>query len=285
MTLGEIFRDTYLKLKQAGVELPHLEAGWILEKYVNIDALQRIKTPELLIHEDVVAQISQAITQRETGEPLAYIFGEREFYSRIFQVNKNVLIPRPETEQLVDWALKWVEKNKPNQPIEILDLGTGSGCLGLTILKEIPESKLTALDISKEALAVAKQNSEQLNIAERVEFINLDAAKTSHLLNRFDLVVANPPYIAEGDNSIELNVKLYEPHIALFSAENGLAKIKAWLQAIPHILKEKSAVGFEIGSQQGADVLALFQEQKVFTKIYGIKDYSDHDRFVCGEKN
>ncbi|MCB0413651.1 MAG: peptide chain release factor N(5)-glutamine methyltransferase [Bdellovibrionales bacterium] len=285
MTIGEIFRQTYINLKDAQVDQPHLEAGWIIEKYAHIDSAERIKNADKEIETTAIQFIEEAIARRKTGEPLAYIFEECEFYSYPFYVNKNVLIPRPETEQLVDWALKWVESNKAQKQIEILDLGTGSGCLGLTLIKEIPTARLTAVDISKEALSVARRNAELLKVSNRVEFINLDAARAEHLMNQFDLIVANPPYIAKEDATVELNVRKFEPNMALFSKDNGLFDIQSWLKASSSLLKEKSAIGFEIGSQQGEPVLKLFRDLNIFSQQYGLKDYAGHARFVCGEIN
>jgi release factor glutamine methyltransferase len=284
MTVHEIFRVIYKQLKSAGIDQPHLEASWIVEKYGEITELDRIKAPEALLTKAANDKIMSATTRRSLGEPLAYIFGEKEFYGRVFKVDKNVLIPRPETEQLVEWALRWIKNNIRSEEIQILDLGSGSGCIGLTLLKEYDRAKLTALDISKEALEISKMNAKTLGVSERVEFIQLDAAKAGHLLNKFDLVLANPPYVAFCDVNVEVNVKKFEPSIALFSDENGLSHTRQWLKALPPILKEVSAVGFEIGCTQAESIAAMFRDLSEFSKHYILKDYADLDRFVCGEK-
>jgi release factor glutamine methyltransferase len=284
MNVGETFRSIYMRLKVSGVDSPHLESGWIIEKYVDITSAQRIQHPESEINKTQTEQIEAAVSRREKGEPLAYILGEKEFYSFLFYVDKNVLIPRPETEFLVEWAITWAKKNKSNEPIEVLDLGTGSGCVGISILRELPTANLSAVDISKAALEVAKKNAEAHGVIDRVEFIELDCHRAGHLLKKYDLIVANPPYISPSDGGLAADVKKFEPHIALFSGDEGYRDIVGWLKAVPNILKPQAAVGFEIGASQGNKVTALFRDLGIFSKHYIIKDYAEHDRIVCGER-
>lgn len=283
-TIEEVFRTIYKELKEARTDSPHLEAGWIIEKYTGLDTIGRIQKSREAITQNVYKQIRQATDRRKTGEPLAYILEEKEFFGRIFYVNSDVLIPRPDTEVLVEWAIRWAEKNKKNQAMSILDLGTGSGCIGLTLLAEIPNSSLSVVEKSKKAMAVAKRNAERMNVLGDVEFILLDAARADHLMNRFDLIVANPPYIAPNDSAIDPMVKVHEPHEALYSDDNGLKDITEWFRAGLKVMKKNSAMGFEVGAAQGERVFALFRDSGAFSHQYTIKDYAGHDRVVCGER-
>jgi release factor glutamine methyltransferase len=282
-SVQQSFKEIYKKLHATGNLNPHLEAGWLLEKFVGLDSATRIAHPETELTQEQDMLLQQAVERRIAGEPLAHILGEKDFYGHKFIVTKDVLIPRPETELLVDWAANWLEKNHLTEPT-ILDLGTGSGCVGISLLKIFPGAQLTALDISKPALEIAKANAKNLKTLDRTEFILLDAAKAGFLLKSFDLVVANPPYIDLADSNVEDDVRKFEPHLALFSGRGGLAAIDEWLSTLPKILKPKAAVGFEIGHQQGDTVLRMFSDLGIFSQQYVVKDYAKHDRFVCGER-
>lgn len=291
MNLKEVFHKTYLKLKSIPVDHPHLESSWLIEKICRLTDLERIQSPEKIINDQDQHELSAAIARRETGEPLAYILNEKEFHGLLFYVDNNVLIPRPETEFLVDWALSWVDKSQKKQ-FRIADLGTGSGCLGLTLIKKIPEAHLVAIDISAKAIDVAKKNADHLGVTSRVNFFNEDVEKWLHHFGesrfqnqmQFDLIVANPPYIDPDDESIEPNVKKFEPHQALFSNENGLHHIRTWLQAAVQLLAPKGALAFEIGHSQEDQVLRLFRDLGVFSEHYVIRDYNKLARVVCGVK-
>jgi release factor glutamine methyltransferase len=209
-SVQQAFRETYKRLHDVSNSSPHLEAGWLLEKFVDIDSAARIAHPETELTEEQDRKLCAAVDRRVAGEPLAHILGEKDFYGHKFKVTKDVLIPRPETELLVDWSLAWLEKNNIQQP-HILDLGTGTGCVGISLLKHFPQAQLTALDISKPALEIARENAAALGVLDRTEFILLDAAKAGFLLKSFDLVVANPPYIDLADSNVAEDVRNMNP--------------------------------------------------------------------------
>ncbi len=173
MTLKEIFHDTYLKLKNIPVDQPHLESSWIIERFCRVTDIERIQTPEKIVVPKNQDEVSAAVARRQTGEPLAYILNEKEFHGLLFYVNQDVLIPRPETELLVDWANSWIDKAKKQQ-LRIADLGTGSGCIGLTLAKKNSRAHIVAIDISEKALAVAKKNADLLQVKSQVSFFNED---------------------------------------------------------------------------------------------------------------
>ena len=185
----------------------------------------------------------QALKRLENGEPVQYIIGNVEFYNSIIDVNKNVLIPRFETELLVDKTIKYL-KDMFNKKIDIVDLGTGSGCIAISLKKAI-DCNITALDISKDALEVAKNNAIKNNV--EIDFQEYDIAKPYNKI--FDCIISNPPYIAK-DAYIEQKVLDNEPNIALFADDNGLYFYKKILDYSSKMLNNKSLIAFEIGDNQ-----------------------------------
>ncbi|WHT38975.1 peptide chain release factor N(5)-glutamine methyltransferase [Myroides sp. mNGS23_01] len=174
---------------------------------------------DLVMHPDLVTLIPEKwaliLEELRNQKPIQHIFGKAYFYGYTFQVNEHTLIPRPETEELVEWILASVPAD---QPIRILDIGTGSGCIGLTLAKELPQSQVTLLDISAEALQVAQQNAANLGVD--VHFIQQDILALPRLTTTFDVIVSNPPYIRQLEKvEIKKNVMDYEPHTALFVAD------------------------------------------------------------------
>lgn len=292
MTLIELYESGVQTLLSAKIENPEIDVDWIIEHFAHKNTADRILSPNQSLSLEIEKKIQAAINRRLTGEPLAYILGEKEFFGITFLVSPDVLIPRPETELLAELAIEQcqlIQASKPDHVVHILDMGTGSGCLGLTILKHTKNTLLTTLDISPAAIKVAQGNAERLALQDRIRFIEGNACHLEKYISSdtapFDIVVANPPYIAEDDPNIEHHVEKFEPHLALFSDENGLSHISQWLKCLPSILKPTAFVGFEIGSNQSQTVLNLFDCLGVFSKSYLLKDYSGHNRFVCGEKS
>lgn len=281
-------------LNEAGLTTSQLEADWLLEKYLGSRPIDRYIMPDRRLSQDELRSIFAACERRRLGEPLAYILNEREFYGLRFFVDENVLIPRPETELLVDLAIHWaMELN--DKSLQILDIGAGSGCIGLSVLKMLNQKKpttkledqltnqLTMVERSSKALLVAKRNAEHLGLSDSVKALEIDALELPRVKKKFDLILANPPYISLDDENIDPHVKKYEPHEALFSKEKGLLHIKEWSASLPKILKPGGLVIFEIGSVQGAEVLGIFKKLKIFSKLQIHKDYSGHDRAISGE--
>jgi len=172
---------------------------------------------------DTYQKFQKAIERLQNYEPIQYIIGEAEFYGIKFKVNASVLIPRPETEELVDWIIK---ENQSKGSISILDIGTGSGCIAIALAKELPNAKVYALDVSKEALKIAKQNAALNNV--EVVFIAVDILSFCHSeqseeSQKYDIIVSNPPYVRELEkDKMADNVLKYEPHIALFVKDNNV---------------------------------------------------------------
>ena len=217
--------------------------------------------------------IEDALKRLDNGEPVQYIVGEVDFYGNILKVNKNVLIPRFETEELVDYIIKYI-KEKFDTQVEIIDIGTGSGAIAIS-LKKNTNSNITATDISKEALEVAKENAKLNNVD--INFINTNIY--DGIDNKFDIVISNPPYIAYDEEIMDI-VKNNEPHTALYADKNGLYFYEEILKNIKTILKEKYLVAFEIGQTQYADIKSFKDKYLPESNITCMKDMQGRDRMV-----
>jgi release factor glutamine methyltransferase len=207
--------------------------------------------------------------------PIQYLEGKTNFYGYDFIVNKNVLIPRFETEELVENTICYIKKYFNNK-VNIVDIGTGSGAIGITLKKELPSINITMTDISKSALNVAKKNAKELNIdATFIEGNLLEPLKNK----RFDVLISNPPYI-KNNEEIDSLVKNNEPHIALYGGEDGLKCYDLILKYVDNILNEKSMIAFEIGASQKQDIVNLIKKYLPDAKYEVKKDLQERDRMV-----
>lgn len=211
--------------------------------------------------EPFVAALDRVVARRAAHEPVAYITGEREFYGRSFHVNPAVLIPRPETELLVDQCLATVARQQLATP-KICDVGTGSGCLAITLAMELPRAQVVATDISPAALGVAQLNASLLGDGDRVEFRN--GAYFAGSTTLFDVIVSNPPYVAETDRpTLQRDVVDFEPPTALFSGANGLTCIRELVGLAPEHLQPGGTLMFEFGYGQADAVRALIRSSRM----------------------
>lgn len=284
MKLKEVLDKSTQFFKDKKLESPRLDAELLLAHALKLERIQLYLKFDQPLSDEELSACRELVRRRAQGEPVAYIMENKDFYGSTFKVNSSVLIPRPETEHLVEKVLQWVEEN-PQGNYNIVDLGTGSGCIGLTLLKKIPNSRLTAVDISEQALDVAKANAENLSVADRVDFVQADAGTMDRELGKIDILVSNPPYIASDDNDVEDNVKKFEPSTALFAKDNGLAFLRDWSSKFAPFLNEKAIVVMEMGMGQGSEMKRHFEQLKVFSKVDVVKDLSGLDRVIRGEKN
>lgn len=202
-------------------------------------------------------QFLQLIQRRQEREPIAYIINQKEFYGLEFYVNENVLIPRPDSEIIVDEALRYFD---PNTKIKLLDMGTGSGCLILTLLKYLPLASGVALDVSKQALEIAKQNYWRLKLDNSIKFLNCDWSNFKSNC-KFDLIISNPPYIKKNDIlKLQKDVSYYEPKLALDGGKDGLECYKTIIPIIKTILKPKGIAILELGFDQSEEVAKIIKE-------------------------
>nr|BFD61384.1 hypothetical protein BdHM001_00650 [Bdellovibrio sp. HM001]BFD65041.1 hypothetical protein HAGR004_00630 [Bdellovibrio sp. HAGR004] len=290
MKLKEILDKTTAFFKDKKIDTPRLDAELLLAHGLKLERIQLYLRFDQPMKEEELAVLRELVRRRAAGEPVAYILGYRDFFGHRFEVNSNVLIPRPETEHIVEDVLAWAQDK--DQPWGFVDLGCGSGCIGLSLLKEYPLAKLVAVDLSAGAVETAQRNAEALGVADRVQFLNCDASNVDRIMSAYrdftgkdqiDVLVSNPPYIAPNDPQVEENVKKYEPNSALYAEEDGLALLKAWSAAFAPYLKKPGLMLMEMGMGQGAAMKQSFESLKIFNEISVIKDLSGHDRVIRGE--
>lgn len=229
-------------------------------------------------------QFQEVVKRHAYGEPIQYIIGSEEFYGRRFVVNEHVLIPRPETEELVFGTLKRLEKLFPERDsIELVDVGTGSGAISVTLKLEKPALKVTAIDLSADALGVAQKNAVQLGA--EIDFIHGDLLQPLILQGKkADAVISNPPYIPISDQEWMSDIVTeHEPHMALFAGEDGLDLYRRFMDELPLVLKEKALVGFEIGAGQGEAVAGLLKNTFPQANVEIVFDINGKDRMVFAE--
>lgn len=285
MIVKEVLDKTVQFFKDKKIETARLDAELLLCSALGlknrVDIYLKFEQP---LKEDDLVKARDLVRRRSQGEPVAYILGEKYFYGFPFKVSAAVLIPRPESELLVEAALKWIEKQGLETP-KILDLGTGSGCLGLTLAKKISGAQVTLVDASPEALTIAQQNADQLAVLDRVQLIHSKVEDLQDFSTAFDLIISNPPYIAAGDVRVEEDVHKFEPHMALYSEENGQQALRTWSKKASAWLMPKAWMGFEMGMDQSEDMKNYFAELSVFDSISVLKDLSGLSRHIIGEKN
>ena len=233
------------------------------------------------LEDSQIEQAQKVFEERtKTSKPLQQIIGRTFFYNRIFFVNKYTLIPRPETELLVKEVLGIIKNIKTPQ---ILDIGTGSGCIGLTLLMENPDIKVDLLDIQSEALEIAKKNADFYNLADKVGFIKSDLFSNAE--KKYDIIVSNPPYIPLKDKeTLQTEVKNYEPDIALFTNDNeGIEFYKKIITQSGNYLKNNGIIAFELGINQAENVTKIFKNNG-FSNIKITKDYNSIERIITAKK-
>ena len=240
---------------------------------------QLLTDRELYANEQTCYAMSEAVTRVLNGEPLAYVLGQWEFYGLNLQVSRDVLIPRDDTCAVTALAIK--QALFLDSSPRILDLCTGSGCIGLAIASRVKDAKVTCADISKEALAVAKKNVALNKLTGRVSCVQADAmAEPSSFLGKFDMIVSNPPYItAQEMEDLPDSVKNYEPHMALYGGNDGLDFYRSISEKYKNALKPGGYLCFEFGMGQGDAVCEILQENG-YTILERTRDYNDRERAV-----
>jgi len=237
-------------LNAVRAQIPLREARLLLQHVLDIGHAELAAHPERAVAEPAAARVLELAARRASGEPIAYLVGRCEFYGRMFGVTPDVLIPRPETELLVDIAIE----KFGGRVCRVLDLGTGSGCLAITLAKELPQAQVTAVDVSPAALAVAQDNAAQYGVALRLLQSDWFTALPQE---RFDLIVANPPYIAEADAHLAQGDLRFEPRGALASGPAGLDALRVIIAQAPQHLSSDGWIYVEHGYDQAQAVAAL----------------------------
>ncbi len=282
MTLKELLDKTVEYFKKKKIDQARLETELLLAEALHLKRIDIYLQFERPLQEDEVNRLRDLVTRRGKGEPLAYLTEKKEFYTREFFVNADVLIPRPETEMLVQQALA-TDAAAKKSPLKILDLGCGSGCLGLTLGLELPLSEVFLVDISPAALSVAKKNAQRFEIQDRCHFIETDAKNFHHELV-FDFILANPPYISRDDTNVQKSVLDFEPSLALFADENGMQEIKNWLPVASKHLKPDGYFFLEHGFDQKEVIEKSLKTNEWFKSFKFLKDFSDLDRLLIASE-
>lgn len=246
-------------LTQAGIDSAEADARLLIEHALGIDRTTVMTRGERELTPDEVKTIDALAARRLEHEPVARIVGAKEFWSMALAVSPDVLVPRPETETVVELALDMIGKARRNERLRVLDIGTGSGALLLALLKELPRATGVGTDISQDALRIARANAERHGLAPRCEFINCDM--TAGVQGPFDLIVSNPPYIAHDDIAgLEPEVRDYDPALALDGGSDGLDAYRAITTAAPRLLVPGGRLVVELGLGQETAVSGLFSE-------------------------
>ena len=250
----------------------------VLEKFHQLKRVDLALQPNLKVSESELVEWKLVLEQLKNQKPIQYILGETFFCDLVFKVNEHTLIPRPETEELVYWILEEIKKqNKFNSTI--VDIGTGSGCIPISLKKNLPESTVFAIDISEEALKVANENAKMNEVD--VQFMQKNILETSDLQNQFDVIVSNPPYVRQLEKAeINTNVLAFEPHLALFvSDEDPLIFYRKIAELAQQNLKPNGLLFFEINQYLGKETVSLLTDLG-FKNIELRKDIYGNDRMV-----
>ena len=281
------YSDLYLEARRAlmtqeDATTAGLMARNLLAHYSGKTQEEILANREMYAGEEVCRNVESAVQRLLKAEPLAYVLGEWEFYGLTLHVNPSVLIPRDDTCAVVGLAIKQAIF-LPSDP-RILDLCTGSGCIGLAVASRIKDARVTLADISKDAMAVAKKNITTHKLSGRVSCVQADAlGKPSAFLGKFDMIISNPPYITGAEMAeLDDSVKNYEPHLALFGGRDGLDFYRAIAENYKTALKPGGYLAFEFGDGQGDDVCQILTENG-YTILERTKDFNDRERAVLAQ--
>lgn len=253
----------------------------ILENRLQMKRVDLALHPEIEFSESQLQDYNDILKKLEQQIPIQYILGSTSFYGLEFEVNENVLIPRPETEELVQWIISNQQINASTNQ-RILDIGTGSGCIAIALAKNLPNAQVFAIDVSEKALATAKNNADRNEV--KVNFIKQDILNTENLEQSFDIIVSNPPYVRNLEkDEIKQNVLAHEPHLALFvEDQNALIFYDKIANLSQRHLNPNGQLYFEINQYLGKEMVQLL-EQKGFSAVELRKDIYDNDRMIFGK--
>lgn len=268
-------------LKKRSFSSPRLDVELLLGRVVGLDRVHLVIDADRPVSKEELATFRALFTRRRAGEPVAYLLGEREFYGRKFKVDRRVLIPRPDTETLVEVGLE--RTRSLYLCARVLDLCTGSGCVAISLACERPTTRVVATDISRDALSLARENALRLG-AVNVAFAEGDLFDAVRGARAFDLITANPPYIAASEvPSLAPDIRDFEPRVALSPGDDPLAIARRIVDAAPAFLNDGGTLAMEVGAGQAPDVAKLF-EARGFSDVRSRKDYGGIERVVSGIK-
>ncbi len=285
-TIGRLLTWTADYLKQHGADNPRLDAEVLLAHARNCERIMLYTAFSEPVSEEVRGTFRELVKRRASGIPVAYLVGRKEFFSLAFRVTPDVLIPRPETEHLVTAALDLL-KSRPADasPARVLDIGTGSGAIAITLAVNYSSAKVTASDISEAALRIASENAKTHQVTDRIEFVLGDLWQPFPTDRQWDFIVSNPPYIAEQErSSLAREVADHEPGVALFGGHTGLELTQRLVEGAASHLVGGGTLVLEIHSQLVGEVTALFADKKLWTEVSVTKDLAQLPRVVSARR-
>ncbi|WP_427337882.1 peptide chain release factor N(5)-glutamine methyltransferase [Caloranaerobacter sp. DY30410] len=288
-TIKSLLQEGIEILNEGNLKTPLLDAQLILCYTLGVDKLYIYTHRDDKVSDEAVDNFFEFINRRKEGYPVQYIIGRQEFMGLDFNVAEGVLVPRPDTEILVEKVIEIVNNSflKDKKRVNIVDIGTGSGAITLSLAYYLKNAFVYSIDISKKALDVAVENCKKFELEDRVLFLEGSLFKplsTLNLENNVDIIVSNPPYIPTDEiEKLQIEVSKYEPRIALDGGKDGLDYYREIVKDLSKYLTNNGVVAFEIGYNQGQDVKKLLENSGLFKKIEIIKDLAGHDRVVVGE--
>ena len=279
------YRDYFIQELTSLYDVGEAESFFylILEAKHQLKRVDIALQPDIAFSETELESWSSILEQLKKEIPIQYILGVTHFYGLEFEVNSAVLIPRPETEELVDWIIQNSKLKAQNSKLKILDIGTGSGCIGIALAKNLPNAQVFALDVSEKALATAKKNAEKNQV--KLTFIHQSILETVDLAQEFDIIVSNPPYVRELEKlEIKNNVLDNEPHLALFVEDNdALIFYRKIAQLAQKNLNPKGQLYFEINQYLGKETLNLLQEMGFKNSVLRQDIYGNDRMIICSK--
>ena len=279
MNIENVLNEGINILQKHKISNPQLDSEILLSNSIKRDKKHIILNPKEILNPKQLVKFKELIERRKKGEPIAYLINKKEFWKDEFFVNKDVLIPRPDTELIIEQVLKIYSKDVQ---LQVLDIGTGSGCILLSILKERPNFYGTGIDISKKSINVSKFNTKQLNLTNRVKFFH--SSVDNFKIGKYDLIVSNPPYIELLSlKYLEKDVVNFEPKLALSGGFDGFSKIRKVINKASILIKKNGKFILEIGFSQKNKVIKILKEEGFYVNK-AIKDYSSNDRCIISTK-
>ncbi|MHB8484978.1 MAG: peptide chain release factor N(5)-glutamine methyltransferase [Candidatus Acidiferrales bacterium] len=279
-------RDAMARMRSAGVASHALAAELLLMHAMGRDRAWLYAHPEALVDAEDARRYFDLVTQRAAGAPTQYLTGKQEFWGLEFEVTSAVLIPRPETEHIIEVAVERLGKERANASLRIADVGTGSGCIAVALAHEFPRAEIFATDISAAALAVAARNATRHNVAERVHLLEcnlLDAFGSER--GTFDMIVSNPPYVARDQEAqLQREVRDHEPHEALFCGATGTEIYAPLISQAAELLRSGGLLVLEIGYGALDRVRPLFSDSSAWTEIHVANDLAGTPRVISAKR-
>jgi len=279
MNIENVLHEGIRILKESKISNPQLDSEILLSNSIKRDKKHIILNPKEILSSKHTETFKNLIERRKTGEPVAYLINKKEFWKDEFFVNKSVLIPRPDTELIIEQVLKIYSKDSK---LQVLDIGTGSGCILLSILKERPNFYGTGIDISKKSINVSKLNAKQLNLTNRAKFFH--SSVDNFKIGKYDIIVSNPPYIKLFNlKYLKKDVINFEPKLALSGGFDGFSKIRKVINKAKTLIKKNGKFILEIGFNQKNKVKKILKEEGFYVNK-AIKDYGNNDRCIISTK-